>query len=76
MTDAELAGYVAAHENEYVQQYVQALLDEKAELTNELEAAGRTGYSRDGRETMRSAGRIVLMVTIILIGYFVGRMSN
>jgi len=76
MSNAELTAYVAEHENEYVQQYVEAVHDEHAELTNQLDGIVRGGYSDDGREAMRKAGRMLLFAAVILIAYFVGRTSN
>jgi formyltetrahydrofolate synthetase len=76
MTRAELTAYVAEHENEYVQQYVKALYEEHDELTSQLDAIVRSGYSDDGREAMREAGRILLLVVVIVIAYIVGRSSH
>lgn len=76
MTEAQLTAYVAEHENEYVQQYVEALHDEHAELTNQLEAIVRRGYSDDGREAMLKVGRAVMFVAVIVVAYLVGRLSN
>lgn len=76
MSNAELTAYVAEHENEYVQQYVEAVHDEHAELANQLDGIVRGGYSDDGREAVWKIGRILLFVAVIAIAYFVGRSSN
>ena len=76
MTRDELSAYVAEHENEYVQQYVEAVHDEHAALTNQLNAIVRSGYSEDGREAVRNAGRVALFGAVIVVAYFVGRLSN
>jgi hypothetical protein len=69
---AELTAYVAEHENEYVE----ALHDEHAELTEQRDAILRKGFSDDGREAMRKVGLMLLFAAVILIAYFVGRSSN
>ena len=76
MSNAELTAYVAEHENEYVQQYVEAVHDEHVELTNQLDGIVRGGYSDDGREAVWKVGRMLLFAAVILIAYFVGRTSN
>ena len=76
MSNAELTAYVAEHENENVQQYVAALIDEQAELTNQLSGIVRGGYSDDGRDAVRTIGRILLFVAVMVIAYFAGRSSN
>ena len=76
MSNAEFTAYVAEHENEYVQQYAEAVHDEHAELTEQLDAILRKGFSDDGREAMRKVGRMLLFAAVILIAYFVGRSSN
>jgi hypothetical protein len=76
MSNAELTAYVAEHENEYVQQYAEAVHDEHAELTEQLDAILRKGFSDDGREAMRKVGGMLLFAAVILIAYFVGRTSN
>ena len=76
MSNAELTAYVAEHENEYVQQYVEAVHDEHAELTEQLDAILRKGFSDGGREAVWKVGRMLLFAAIILIAYFVGRSSN
>ena len=76
MSNAELTAYVAEHENEYVQQYVAALIEEQEELRNELNGMVRGGYSDGGRAALRTIGHILLFVAVIVIAYFAGRLTN
>lgn len=76
MSNAELTAYVAEHENENVQQYVAALIEEHSELTNQLNGMVRGGYSDGGRAAVRTIGRILLFVAVMVIAYFAGRVSK
>lgn len=76
MSNAELTAYVAEHANEYVQHYAEAVHDEHAELTEQLDAILRKGFSDDGREAVWKIGRILLFAAVIAIAYFVGRSSD
>ena len=76
LSNAELSAYAAEHENAYVRQYVEALCDEHAELTNQLNETVRRGYSQEARDVMLKVGRTLLVVAVTLIAYFVGRSSN
>ena len=76
MSNAELTAYVAELENENVQQYVAALIEEHSELTNQLNGMVRAGYSDGGRAAVRTIGRILLFVAVMVIAYFAGRSSK
>jgi hypothetical protein len=76
MTKAELTAYVGEHENEYVQQYVEAVYDELEELGNLSDTIVRYGYTDEGRETVRKFGRMLLLGALIAIAFIVGRLSN
>lgn len=73
MSREELVAYVAERGNEYVQHYVEALGDEYEELTIQLAATRRRGFSDEGRVAMYRVGRLVV---VIVVAYFVGRFSN
>src|SRR4051794_14279472 len=73
---AEVLGYVQAHENIYVQQYVEALYDEQEEIRQERDSIRRIGLSPDGRI---AAIRIVRVVVVLVVGtliFVLGRASR
>lgn len=75
----ELRAYVAEHENDYVQQYVEALYEERAELTNKLQSIARDSWSEDGQRAKQVVQRVLLAVTIVVvavIAFTLGRLSG
>ena len=79
MNDDELRTYVAQHENDYVQQYVAALLEERAELADQLDTILRRGYSDDGRSAMQKVQRVLIAVAVggvTVVAFVLGRLSG
>lgn len=77
--EQELRMYVARHENDYVQEYVDALYEERAELTSQLQSIVRDSYSEDGRRAMRTVQRVLLAITIVavaVIAFTLGRLTG
>ncbi|MES2177990.1 MAG: hypothetical protein V4550_08980 [Gemmatimonadota bacterium] len=75
MTPEALTKYAAEHENEYVQHYVEALLDEQRELTEQLGAIKRSGFTNEGRQSMGKVLRVFLFVGVVAAAFVVGRFS-
>lgn len=73
--ESELTARVAAHENEYVQQYVEALFDEQKELVDQL-AAVRSKDAVTGRDVVRNAARMLVFAAAIALAYVIGFSSN
>ena len=77
--EQELRMHVARHENDYVQEYVDALYEERAELTSQLQSIVRDSYSEDGRRAMRTVQRVLLAITIVavaVIAFTLGRLTG
>ncbi|HET9685419.1 MAG TPA: hypothetical protein VFP15_15035 [Gemmatimonadaceae bacterium] len=77
--EQELRMYVARHENDYVQEYVDALYEERAELTSQIQSIVRDSYSEDGRRAMRTVQRVLLAITIVavaVIAFTLGRLTG
>ena len=77
--EQQLRSYVARHENDYVQQYVDALYEERAELTSQLASIVRDSYSEDGRRAMRTVQRVLFAITIVavaVIAFTLGRLTG
>jgi hypothetical protein len=72
----ELLGHVREHENEYVQQYVEALYDEHGELQRELESVSRYGYTDEARATVRRVRRAGIAVIIVLLAFALGQLTG
>lgn len=77
--EQELRTYVVEHENDYVRQYVDALYEERAELTGKLQSIARDSWSEDGQRAMLTVHRVVLAITIVavaVIAFTLGRLSG
>lgn len=79
LAEQELRAHVARHENDYVQQYVDALFEERAELTSQLQSIARDAWSDDGQRAMQVVQRVLMAVTIVavaVIAFTLGRLSG
>ena len=73
LTKEEFIAHVAKHENAYIQRYVAALFEERAQLESQLEDLQRVGFSRDGKATLFRFARYALILAIIVIAFAWGR---
>ncbi len=77
--DADLRAHVARHENAYVQQYLDALYEERDDLTRQLQSIVRQDYTDDGRRAMQTVRRVLVVVavaTATVLVFVLGRLSG
>lgn len=72
MSPRKLLRHVAKHENEYVCEYVDAILDERAELRRRIAQVSRVGYTEAARTTVRRTAMALGVFVMVAAAYLIG----
>lgn len=72
MSKNEFIDHVAKHESAYVQRYVAALYQERAELEEQLQNIRRVGFSRSGKAALFRITRYALILAVIVLAFVWG----
>ncbi|MES2177948.1 MAG: hypothetical protein V4550_08760 [Gemmatimonadota bacterium] len=75
MSREELLAYVAAHESEDVQRYVEALYEEQDELKNEIDSHTRDLRPAERPPMIGKLAFMLLAIAVTTLAFFIGRLS-
>ncbi|MES2177198.1 MAG: hypothetical protein V4550_04975 [Gemmatimonadota bacterium] len=73
MSPRRLIAHAAKHENEYVREYIDALIDERRELHAKLTKVSPVGYTEAARATVHRAAWAFFVFLMVAGAYFLGQ---